>query len=224
MNRRAVLWWGLLTTGCGGRAVTTPPPSTGFRFEVIGNASPADTSGPTLRIDSQVVTIRGIAIQTEGVGLYGDLDLSEPHTVRLTLYDSLSGRPVDDPLPPAGPSLKKNHEQPRRHPERTLARPSRRAARVDSPAGPRVLERFYDDRRRHSAAAGPLLADLRPGPDPLLQRSLFFLVHGRHGIGRVGYSVDPNDMAQAEASQHQYLNGPELAKFASPNRKQVIVF
>ncbi|MGH7511998.1 MAG: hypothetical protein ACREOQ_03635 [Gemmatimonadales bacterium] len=104
MNRRAVLGWSLLATGCGVRAVTTPPPTPGFRFEVIGNASPADTGGPTLRIDSQVVTIRGIAIQTEGVGLYGDLDLSQPHTVRLTLYDSLSGRPVDDPLPPAGPS------------------------------------------------------------------------------------------------------------------------
>jgi hypothetical protein len=51
-----------------------------------------------------VVTIRGIAIQTEGVGLYADLDVSEPHTVRLTLYDSLSGRPVDDPLPAVAPS------------------------------------------------------------------------------------------------------------------------
>jgi hypothetical protein len=103
VNPRAMLW-SLLVTACGGPAVTTPSPSPGFRFEVIGNASPADTGGPTLRIDSQVVTIRGIAIQTEGVGLYGDLDVSEPHTVRLTLYDSLSGRPVDDPLPPVGPS------------------------------------------------------------------------------------------------------------------------
>ena len=104
MNPRAMLSWSLLVTACGGPAVTTPSPSPGFRFEVIGNASPADTGGPTLRIDSQMVTIRGIATQTEGVGLYGDLDLSEPPTVRLTLYDSLSGRPVDDPLPPVGPS------------------------------------------------------------------------------------------------------------------------
>lgn len=104
MSRRGMLWGILVATACGGHAVTSPSPSPGFRFEVIGNASPADTGGPTLRIDSQMVTIRGIAIQTEGVGLYGDLDLSEPHTVRLTLYDSLSGRPVDDPLPPVGPA------------------------------------------------------------------------------------------------------------------------
>lgn len=104
MNHRLVLWGSLLAAACGGPAATMPSPSPGFRFDVIGNASPADTGGPTLRIDSQVVTIRGIAIQSEGVGLYGDLDLSEPHTVRLTLYDSLSGRPVDDPLPPAGSS------------------------------------------------------------------------------------------------------------------------
>ena len=104
MNHRSVLLGSLLAAACGGHAVTMPSPSPGLRFDVVGNASPADTGGPTLRIDSQVVTIRGIAIQTEGVGLYGDLDLSEPHTVRLTLYDSLSGRPMDDPLPAAGPS------------------------------------------------------------------------------------------------------------------------
>jgi hypothetical protein len=99
-----MLWGSLLATACGRPAVSPPSPSHLFGFEVIGNASPADTGGPTLRIDSQLVTIRGIAIQTEGVGLYGDLDLSQPHTVRLTLYDSLSGRPMDDPLPPVGPS------------------------------------------------------------------------------------------------------------------------
>jgi hypothetical protein len=70
------------------------------RFTVLGSASPADTGLPTLWIDSQVVTIRGIGVQIEGAGLYGDVDLSEPHTLRLTLYDSLSGRPMDDPLPP----------------------------------------------------------------------------------------------------------------------------
>jgi hypothetical protein len=66
---------------------------------VLGNASPSDTGAPTLRLDSQVVTIRGMGVQVDGGGLYGDVDLSEPHTVRLTLYDSLPGRPVDDPPP-----------------------------------------------------------------------------------------------------------------------------
>jgi hypothetical protein len=104
MRARLALLTCALATACGRHAVTAPSPSQRLSFTVIGNASPADTSGPTLRIDSQVVIIRGIAIQTEGVGLYADLDLSERHTVRLTLYDSLSGRPVDDPLPPAPPS------------------------------------------------------------------------------------------------------------------------
>jgi hypothetical protein len=97
---RSCVLWGLLLAACGGRQVTPPAPAPPFRFEVIGGASPSDTVGPTLRIEGQVVTIRGIAIQMEDVGLYGDLDLSQPHTLRLTVYDSLSGRPVDDPLPP----------------------------------------------------------------------------------------------------------------------------
>jgi hypothetical protein len=100
VSRRRVLWWGLFTAACGGHPATALSPAQLARFEVIGNASPADTGGPTLRIDSQVVIIRGIGIQIEGAGLYGDVDMSEPHTIRLTLYDSLSGRPVDDPLPP----------------------------------------------------------------------------------------------------------------------------
>lgn len=103
MTRRA-LWGLLLVSACGGRRVSQPAPLPSFRFDVLGNASPTDTGGPTLRIDSQVVTIRGIGVQIDGAGLYGDVDFSEPHTVRLTLYDSLSGRPVDDPLPPVPPS------------------------------------------------------------------------------------------------------------------------
>jgi hypothetical protein len=96
-----------LGAACGGHAVTAPGPEHRLSFAVLGNASPADTGPPTLRIDSQVVIIRGIGIQTEGVGLYADLDLSERRTVRLTLYDSLPGRPVDDPLPPAPPSQRR---------------------------------------------------------------------------------------------------------------------
>jgi hypothetical protein len=69
------------------------------RFQVLGNASPSDSGPPTLRIEGQQVVIRGVGIQVEGGGLYGDVDLSEPRTLRLTLYDSLPGRPVDDPPP-----------------------------------------------------------------------------------------------------------------------------
>jgi hypothetical protein len=104
VRARALGWTWAFAAACGGHAVPSPSPSHLLTFAVIGNASPADTGGPTLRIDSQVVIIRGIGVQTEGVGLYADLDLSERRTVRLTLYDSLAGRPVDDPLPPVPPS------------------------------------------------------------------------------------------------------------------------
>jgi hypothetical protein len=77
------------------------PVATTLRFEVIGGASPSDTGAPTLRLAPRRITIRGMAIQIEGGGLYGDLDVTQPHTVRLTLYDSLPGRPVDDPPPPS---------------------------------------------------------------------------------------------------------------------------
>ncbi len=65
----------------------------------MGNASPSDTGAPTLRLEAGRITIRGMAVQVEGGGLYGDLDVSEAHTVRLTLFDSLPGRPVRDPPP-----------------------------------------------------------------------------------------------------------------------------
>jgi hypothetical protein len=77
------------------------PVATTLRFQVLGNASPSDTGAPTLRLAPRTITIRGMAVQVEGGGLYGDLDVTQPHTVRLTLYDSLPGRPVEDPPPPS---------------------------------------------------------------------------------------------------------------------------
>lgn len=94
---------GLLSCGCASRTPPTPAPaiSPAVRFQVLGNASPSDTGALTLRLEGQVVTIQGMALQVEGGGLYGDVDLTDPHIVRLTLYDSLPGRPVDDPPPPS---------------------------------------------------------------------------------------------------------------------------
>lgn len=96
---------GMLAGGCAPRRPATeaaaPAVATRLHFAVLGSATPSDTGAPTLRLDSQVVTIRGMALQVEGGGLYGDMDLSEAHTVRLTLYDSIPGRPVDDPPPPS---------------------------------------------------------------------------------------------------------------------------
>jgi hypothetical protein len=77
------------------------PAAATLRFQVVGNASPSDSGPPTLRLAPRMITIRGMAVQVEGGGLYGDLDVTQPHTVRLTLYDSLPGRPVQDPPPPS---------------------------------------------------------------------------------------------------------------------------
>jgi len=67
------------------------------RFEILGGAAPSDTGSPTLGIDGQGLRIRGLRLQVEGGGLYGDVDQTQPHTLRLTLYDSLPGRAVSDP-------------------------------------------------------------------------------------------------------------------------------
>jgi hypothetical protein len=97
--RRAIVW-GVMLGACAGQPRPAPQPlRPPTRFQVLGNASPSDTGPPTLRIDGLVVTIRGLAVQLEGGGLYGDVDLTEPHTLLLTLYDSLPGRPVADSPP-----------------------------------------------------------------------------------------------------------------------------
>lgn len=100
--RATLLALGACMAGCAPRPLPPPIPAPAVRFQVLGNAAPSDSGPPTLRLEAQTVTIRGMALQVEGGGLYGDVDLSEPHTVRLTLYDSLPGRPVDDPPPPSG--------------------------------------------------------------------------------------------------------------------------
>lgn len=99
---RGLVWLLLASSGaCSGRSPSAPAPLPPLRFDVLGNASASDSGPPTLQVDSQIVTIRGIDVLTSGAGLYGDVDLSEPHTLRLTLYDSAAGRPITDPLPAA---------------------------------------------------------------------------------------------------------------------------
>jgi hypothetical protein len=103
---RRVAWLVLAVSlqTCTGRSASAPAPAPPLRFDVLGNASGSDSGSPTLQVDSQIVTIRGVDVLTKGAGLYGDVDLSEPHTLRLTLYDSAAGRPISDPLPAAPPS------------------------------------------------------------------------------------------------------------------------
>jgi hypothetical protein len=89
--------------GCGrASAPRAPVPAAAprlapVRFAILGGAAPSDTGPPTLRIDGQRIRIRGLGLQVEGGGLYGDVDQTQPHTLRLTLYDSLPGRAVNDP-------------------------------------------------------------------------------------------------------------------------------
>lgn len=100
MTLKTAIVSGVVLVGCAGQPRPAPSPvRVPVSFQVLGNASPSDTGSPTLRIQGQFVTIRGLGIQVEGGGLYGDVDATEPHTLRLTLYDSLPGRPVADPPP-----------------------------------------------------------------------------------------------------------------------------
>ncbi|HET9038725.1 MAG TPA: hypothetical protein VFN40_01080 [Gemmatimonadales bacterium] len=100
MTKRMAALAAAALAACSGSPSPAPSPVRApARFQVLGNASPSDSGPPTLRIQGQQVVIRGVGIQVEGGGLYGDVDLSEPRTLRLTLYDSLPGRPVDDPPP-----------------------------------------------------------------------------------------------------------------------------
>jgi hypothetical protein len=88
---------GTIAGACAPRsAAHAPAPTTTVRFRVLGSAAPADTGQPRVRSAERVVTIRGQGLQPEGGGLYGDVDLSEPGILRLTLYDSLPGRAVKD--------------------------------------------------------------------------------------------------------------------------------
>jgi hypothetical protein len=70
-------------------------PTAPLRFAVVGEAGRSVSGPPTVSAAGGVITIRGSVRQVEGGGVYADVDLSEPGTVRLTLYDSLPGRAVD---------------------------------------------------------------------------------------------------------------------------------
>jgi hypothetical protein len=48
-----------------------------------------------VRAAGRYVLVRGTAESPLGASLYGDVDLSSPPQLRLTLYDSVPGRPLD---------------------------------------------------------------------------------------------------------------------------------
>jgi hypothetical protein len=99
--RAALCLFVAVATGCAPRQPAAVAPSPALRFDVLGGASPSDSGPPTLRLGPQSITVRGMAVQREDGGLYGDLDLAEPHTIRLTLYDSLPGRSIHALPPPS---------------------------------------------------------------------------------------------------------------------------
>jgi hypothetical protein len=79
-----------------------PAPAASPAFRVVGNASPSDTGAPTLLLADRMVTIRGMDLQRTDGGLYGDVDSTERGTLRLTLFDSVPGRTVQDATPAPG--------------------------------------------------------------------------------------------------------------------------
>jgi hypothetical protein len=87
----------LIASACAHGASPMPVPEA--EVQVLGQPRPADAGSPVVSVKGALIMIRGIARQVEGGGLYGDVDLSDPGTLRLTLYDSLPGRPLDAPLP-----------------------------------------------------------------------------------------------------------------------------
>jgi hypothetical protein len=84
----------LLTLGCARSAPAPPAPTPSVRLAVVGPAGPADSVAPRVSAAGGYVVVRGVAHLPAGAGLYGDLDLSDPPALRLTLYDSVSGRPL----------------------------------------------------------------------------------------------------------------------------------
>jgi hypothetical protein len=77
----------------------SPMPVPEARVRVLGPPAREDAGSPVVSVEGALVVVRGIAHRVEGAGLYGDVDASDPGTIRLTLYDSLPGRPLDAPLP-----------------------------------------------------------------------------------------------------------------------------
>lgn len=63
---------------------------------MLGNASPSDSGPPTLILADRIITIRGMDLQRTDGGLYADIDSTQHATLRLTLFDSVPGRTVQE--------------------------------------------------------------------------------------------------------------------------------
>lgn len=65
-------------------------------FRILGRASPSDTGPPTLHQADRLVTIRGVDLERTDGGLYGDVDSTQQGTLRLTLFDSIPGKTLQE--------------------------------------------------------------------------------------------------------------------------------
>lgn len=137
---------------------------------MLGEAAPSDTGPPIARVAGDVVILRGDARQVEGGGVYGDVDLSEAGTIRLTLYDSLPGRPVDAPLPSGSRFGRVVYE-----------------ARIGplAPGAYAVVVGWFDPRAqlielRHE----PLQVEIRPGHRPVRRRKRTDVTLQLQGLSR----------------------------------------
>jgi hypothetical protein len=85
----------VLLLACGGRPGSIAPlPSTAVRVLVSGPAEWADSGVSRVSAKGRGVVVSGVTQRMPGAGVYGDVDLSALPTLRLTLYDSLPGRPI----------------------------------------------------------------------------------------------------------------------------------
>ncbi|HEY8256185.1 MAG TPA: hypothetical protein VIG08_00860 [Gemmatimonadales bacterium] len=87
---------------CAPHPAQSPGPVAAAGFRVLGNASPSDTGPPTLLLANRVITIRGMDLERTDGGLYGDVDSTQQGTLRLTLFDSVPGKTVQDVSPAPG--------------------------------------------------------------------------------------------------------------------------
>jgi hypothetical protein len=79
------------------------------RVTVARAAEPADSGTPGVAAAGRYILVRGVARSPAGSSLYGDVDLSAPPLLRLTLYDSVPGRPLDA-VPPSADGVPVRYE------------------------------------------------------------------------------------------------------------------
>jgi len=97
VSRRLLILAAALAVACApGQPAARPQPVAASGFRVLGNASPSDTGPPMLLLAGRVITIRGMDLQRTDGGLYGDVDSTQRGTLRLTLFDSVPGRTVQE--------------------------------------------------------------------------------------------------------------------------------